>query len=69
MYGILGNSLSFVLTELCDMCFRHFSGSREDVDSIVHTRWSYVLRIMDFYLTIMDMCFDNLILWGFREMC
>jgi len=35
--GILGNSLSFVLIVLCDMCFRYFSGSREGANLIVHT--------------------------------
>ena len=35
--GILGNSLSFVLTVLCGMCFWYLIGSREGTDVIVHT--------------------------------
>ena len=34
--GILGKPLSFVLTVLCDMCFRFISGSRVGTDLIVH---------------------------------
>ena len=32
-----GNSSSFVLTVLCDMCFRYFLGPREGADMILHT--------------------------------
>ena len=42
--GILGNSLSFVLTVLCVMCLRFFSGLREDTDLIVHTREIVMFR-------------------------
>ena len=56
--GILGNSLRFVLTVLCDMCFRYLSRSREDADLIVHTRHRYVLRILDcVFKQLMNMCF------------
>ena len=63
--GILGNSLSFVLTMLCVMCFRYFSGSREGAGMIIHTHQSLRYDLEDprvLYMQFLIMGFDVLTL-------
>ena len=68
--GILGNSLSFVLTVFCVMCFRFLSGSRDGTGSIVHIRERVIFwRIVVFYASENEAMFCNSIMNEILNKC